>query len=294
VSKLQTAINKITAGTGDGRVSGRRKRPPERPPNIDPGSSGSLNDAPVIKESIVVDRDILAAEGILIAGEESAVLRDEMRRIKWPVLENAFGPQRDIIPRGNVVMVTSALAGEGKTFTTINLAMSIAAERDIDVLLIDADIAKPHVSKVFGLDERPGVIDYLAGDLDSISDVIFGTDIPGLAVLPAGRHDEHASELIASATMSDFVSELNDRFARTIILFDTSPLLETNESQVLLRLAGQVLFVVAASKAPQPAVQEAVDLLGEDAVVNVIFNRVRSLLKQKYRYGGYYGYRSRR
>ena len=246
------------------------------------------------QNTVSIDMDSLIDQGVHVTGEDAQGLRDEMRRIKWPVLDNAFGGQQDMLPNGHLAMVTSATSGEGKTFTSINLAMSIASEREVGVLLVDADIAKPHVSKVFGLSEKPGVIDYLAGEVNDLSDVIVGTSISGLSLLPAGRADAHASELIASSRMEDMMSSLDEMMPGSIILFDTSPLLQTNESQVLSRMVGQVVLVVAANRAPQPAVQEAVSLLDQDLVVNVVFNRVESLFSQKHRYGGYYGYQSRR
>jgi len=246
------------------------------------------------KQKIEIDFDVLAADGVAVSVEHERQLRDEMRQIKWPVLANAFGDQSEMIPRGNVVMVGSSTSGEGKTFTAVNLAMSIAAEKDFDVLLVDADIAKHHVSELFGLTEYAGVIDYLSGDVSDIADVIVGTDVPGLSLLPAGRADEQAPEMIASNRMSNLVADLSARIPNTVVLFDTSPILQTNESQVLSRVVGQVLLVVAANKTPQPAAQEAVSLLGEDQVVNVVFNGMKSLFGQKYRYGGYYGYQARR
>jgi len=292
VSKIQTAIQKMMAS-------------PERRPG-DSTDSASIrsamrsekrhNDSRTLKykQKIEIDFDVLTADGVATSAEHERELRDEIRHIKWPVLANAFGGQREKIPCGNVVMVASAMSGEGKTFAAFNLAMSIAAEKDVDVLLVDADIAKHHASELFGLTEYPGVIDYLSGDVSDIADVIVGTDVPGLSLLPAGAADEHAPELIASNRMSDLVAGLSSRFPSTVVLFDTSPLLQTNESQVLSRIVGQVLLVVAANKTPQEAVKEAVSLLGHDLVVNVVFNGMIGLIGRKYHYGDYYAYQPRR
>lgn len=290
MSKLQTAIQKITQNRdAKGPAAGKASTVAE------PGAPESGEQAPVreYRNSVSVDLSRLSEQGVLLPNESTPTLKDEMRRIKWPILANAFGEQSSVIPKGNLVMVASAVSGDGKTFTTINLALSLAAEKEVDVLLVDADIAKPHISRVFGIEDNSGVIDYLSGDVTELADVVVGTDVPGLSLLPAGRADEHASELLASKRMSTLVSQIVQSYPDTIVLFDTSPILETNESQVLSRLAGQVLLVVAANKTPQPAVQEAVELLGEDLIVNVVFNRVSSLFKQKHRYGGYYGYKSR-
>jgi protein-tyrosine kinase len=292
VSKLQSAIHKIAArrkedGDADGQQDSTHTESRNKRPSVPVGGKAQP------KQIISVDFDNLLEAGVVISEENRGELRDSMRRIKWPVLANAFGEQSETIPRGNVVMVASAASGEGKTFTAVNLALSIAAEKDHDVLLVDADIAKPHVSKAFGIMERSGVIDYLLGEIDGVADIVVGTDIPGLSVLPAGQAHEHASELIASSRMNGLVSELTQRFPNTVILFDSSPLLQTNESQVLSRIVGQVLLVVAANKTPQAAVAEAAKMLGSDRAVNVIFNGLSSSFLHKYRYGGYYGYQAR-
>jgi len=287
VSKLQTALQKLN-NRGDDSASGKARSADAHDQLVTRYRTRETTLRP--KTEIQIDHRMLVAAGVAIEDEYQDELRDEMRRIKWPVLNNAFGEQSVGIPRGNVVMVASATSGEGKTFTTINLAISIAAEKDYDVLLVDADIAKPHASESFGIMEHAGVIDYLLGEVDDVADLIVGTDIPGLKLLAAGKPHEHASELIASARMQGLVNELIDRFPNTVILFDTSPVLQTNESQVLSRIVGQILLVVAANKTSQVAAREAANVLGTDRVLNVVFNGVHSMFRQKYRYGGYYGY----
>lgn len=296
MSKLQTALKKISSGAASRGGAGTRDEAGEASAaksqavarNHRPGPTGKER---IFRQSVAVDYDALAAEGIPFEDEDDvSLLRNEMRRIKWPVLANAFGEQGASLPRGHIVMVTSAVAGEGKTFTSVNLALSIAAEKDFGVLLVDADVAKPHVSNLFGVEQMPGVIDYLAGEISGIEDIVVGTDVPRLSLISAGRSDPHASELIASKRMTSLVNELDALFPDTVILFDTPPILQTNESQVLSKVAGQVLLVVAANQTPQEAVVEAVSLLRSDGAVNVVFNGVRSLFNQKYQYGGYYGY----
>jgi len=293
MSKFKLALKRITA-------TPERLQPTQSDGGLDKDVQSTGNEPAATapehqyNRSIAVDHEVLAAKGVSITSDSEQQLRDELRQIKWPVLANAFGEQSKRIPRGNVVMVTSATSGEGKTFTSINLAMSIAAEKDVDVLLIDADIAKAHASELLGLTGTAGVIEYLSGEVTDIADVIVGCDVPGLSLLPAGRADEHASELIASKRMSDFVTELSERYPKTVLLFDTSPILQTNESQVLSHLVGQVLLVVAANKTPRSAVTDAVSLFGPDAVINIIFNGVTWLIKQKDRYGSYYGYQIKR
>lgn len=257
-------------------------------------NSGEIIAMPGIERSIQIDYEQLANEGVLFPENHYEELRDQMRRIKRPILDNAFGPHNAAHQRGNIVMIASAMSGEGKTFTSINLALSIAAEKDIDVLLVDCDIAKPHASEIFGLDEYAGVIDYLAGDVESIDDVIVKTDLPGLSILSAGRNDDLASELLASKKMADLVREIAENHPNMIVLFDSSPVLQTNESHVLSRHVGQVVLVVAANITPTDAAKEAVSLLGRDQIINLVFNGMTSILGQNHYYGGYYGYQNGR
>ncbi|MDJ0710585.1 MAG: AAA family ATPase [Woeseiaceae bacterium] len=291
MSKLQTALQKLTESHSRESQSAREVASVKSALRSERRKNGVAQLEP--RQSIEIDYEMLASEGVAIHADFERQLRDEMRRIKWPVLANAFGEQSESIERSNVVMVASSTSGEGKTFTAINLAMSIATEKDFDVLLVDADIAKPHASKMFGLAENAGVTDFLADEVSDVRDIIVGTDVPGLCILPAGRADEHASELIASSRMADLVSILSENLPSTVVLFDTSPILQTNESQVLSRLVGQVLLVVAANQTLKPAVQEAVSLLGDVDVVNIVFNGMKHLFGQKHRYGGYYGYHYR-
>ena len=286
MSKLQTAINKLTSESS-GRTQSRKRpvRPEDDITQRHEVRDRNLENNPFVEVSI----DELVENGVTVNGDERRNLRDEMRRLKWPLLTNAFGDKTVAPPRGNIAMVASSVSGEGKTFVAVNLALSVANDKDFDVILIDADVVKPHVSRAFGVENQRGLIDYLAGEADSATDLIVRTDIPGLLLFPAGRRDEHASELLASKRMSDLVDELSRCLPNTVLLFDSSPLLQTNESQVLARLVGQVLMVVAANKTPQPAVKDAVALLDDVQVLNVVFNGNVSMSGQSHRYGGYYG-----
>ena len=151
MSKVQAALQKVAADRERAALKKGDHPTPPVPPPSGPGGRVSGSDGLTSKTRVSVDFDALIDSGVVVADEHKKELRDSMRRIKWPVLANAFGEQSSGIPRGNVVMVASATAGEGKTFTTVNLALSIAAEKDYDVLLVDADIAKPHASEAFGL-----------------------------------------------------------------------------------------------------------------------------------------------
>jgi protein-tyrosine kinase len=207
------------------------------------------------------------------------------------LLAKARGPEA--VPDGRLLMVTSSMPDEGKTFTAINLALGIAMEKDCTVLLVDADVAKAHVTQLLGLAHQPGLTDLLAGKELDPSQALIATNIEGLTVLPAGHLDAGAPELFASRRMSDLISRLAMDDPDRIVLFDSSPLLATNESQLLGRLVGQVLMVVRADHTPQPAVQEAIGMLDASKSISLVLNQVKGDFAAEY-YGGYghYNYES--
>ncbi len=194
------------------------------------------------------------------------------------------------LPDGNLVMVTSALPGDGKTFTSLNLALSIARERDSSVLLIDADIAKGHVSELLNIRDRPGLTDLLENPHADPADFVLPTDVDGLRIMAAGRRGDQVPELLASQRMRSIISELGARNRERVIIFDSSPLLATNESQVLAKLVGQVLMVVRANGTPRPAVEEAVALLDRSKAISLVLNQTRTIFGLGTHYSGYYNY----
>jgi Mrp family chromosome partitioning ATPase len=185
-------------------------------------------------------------------------------------------------------MITSSIAAEGKTYTSFNLAMSIAREKDLEVLLVDADVAKRHLTRALKSDQRSGLTDLVTCAAADPEELVLGTGIQGLSFLPAGRSTTLAPELFSSQRMADIIGILRHGRRQRIVLFDSSPLLETNESQVLARLVDQIVLVVRAEWTPQPAVLEAIGLLGSDRRIRCVLNRARSDHMTEYYYG--YGY----
>ncbi len=215
---------------------------------------------------------------------------EEFRRIKRPLLMNVRGEGASTVPNANMIMVSSALAGEGKTFTSINLAMSIAMEMDRTVLLVDADVAKPDITARLGVEAERGLIDVILDDSLALSDVMLRTDIPRLTLLPSGSRHAHSTELLASERMRQLTLELSTRYPDRIVIFDTPPLLLTSEARVLAGLMGQILMVVEESVTPQHVVKEAVELLKDNEIVGIVMNKgVRGSGGDAY---GYYGYAS--
>ncbi len=210
---------------------------------------------------------------------------EDFRIIKRPLLRNATDAMRAGKPNGNLIVVTSALPGEGKTFCAINLAMSIAMEKDHTVLLVDADVARPSVLRVLGLPAAPGLMDVLQDDTLHLGHVLMRTNIAGFSVVGAGRTNPNATELLASQTMSTLLGELSRRYPERIVIFDSPPLLLTSEANVLAARMGQVVMVVDAESTTQREVQEALRRLGNCPRVELICNRARAFAG-----GDYYGY----
>jgi exopolysaccharide/PEP-CTERM locus tyrosine autokinase len=187
-------------------------------------------------------------------------------------------------------MVASAVPGEGKTFTSVNLAMSLAAERDLSVLLVDADVAKPHISSVLGLGKEPGLLDCIQNESLDVESLIVETDVERLSVLPAGPVTEAATELLASARMADIVRALGRADPNRIVVFDSPPLLLTSESRVLSTIVGQIVLVVTAGETPQQAVLGALSHIGEGKTIGLVLNQSVGDTGAQYQYPGYGSY----
>jgi len=212
---------------------------------------------------------------------------EEFRVIKRCVLQHAFQPRGESGKPGNLVMVTSAVPGEGKTFTSINLAISTALERDYTVLLIDADFSKPNILPSLGLDAKKGLIDVLEDPSLDLSEVLIRTNIDKLTVLPAGGEHALSTELLASQRMRDVVRDIARRYPDRIIIFDSPPLLSTSEPCTLAMHVGQIVFVIQADKTPQSIVREALDLIEPDTRVGLVLNRCQPQFGQP-QFGYYY------
>jgi Mrp family chromosome partitioning ATPase len=186
-----------------------------------------------------------------------------------------------------VIMVASAVPGDGKTFTSINLALSMALERDMSVLLVDSDVAKQHITGIFGLSGKPGLLDALQDDSIDPEALVVPTSIRGLSLLPAGSRAEGTAELLSSNRMRSIADQLCASDARRLLLLDSPPLLITNEGRALLKIAGQVILVVRASNTPRQAVQAAIRLIDARQAGGLVLNDVTSASSE-----GYYGYGS--
>jgi exopolysaccharide/PEP-CTERM locus tyrosine autokinase len=169
---------------------------------------------------------------------------EEFRMIKRPLIKHALAKGGGANRHNNLIMVTSALPGEGKTFCAINLAMSIAMEMDHTVLLVDADVARPSVPRYLGIEANEGLMDVLLNDKLDLSDVMLRTNVDTLRILPSGQSHKNSTELLASLSMSNLLDDIARRYPDRIVIFDSPPLLMTTEAKVLASHMGQVVMVV--------------------------------------------------
>jgi protein-tyrosine kinase len=220
-----------------------------------------------------IDRAALRAGELLPPPEAERRLAQEYRHIKRPLIDDALRRGATALPNGHAILVASALPGDGKSFTSLNLAFSMALEKDISVLLVDADLPRPHLSRVLGVGGEPGLIDALRDEALDVESLILRTDVPGLSILPAGPPSDTATEHLASKRMETLVRRLGERDLNRIVLLDSPPLLLTTESRVLSSVAGQVVLVVSAGSTPQQAVLDAIDLIGEGKKISLILNQ---------------------
>lgn len=246
----------------------------------------SVKNAQSTSQTFDIDIADLESRGFVSLHSTRSQINEEYREIKRKLLSNAFGALSKTITNANIIMVTSARPSEGKTFTAINLALSIAAEKDKRVLLVDADVLKPNTLRTLGLKERAGLIEYLLGDVKEIGDVMFSSNIDKLRIIPAGRSHHLSTELLASKAMSDLITEFSTRYPDRVIIIDTPPIIGINESAVLANFAGQAVMVVEEGRSKLSDIQKAVARLNPNMAIGFVVNKSLNSSEQT----GYYGY----
>jgi exopolysaccharide/PEP-CTERM locus tyrosine autokinase len=269
-----------------------------------PGSGGSaattVNSVPSAEvvsvtgkaRRVAVDVTALRAAGCVAEESQGRLFAGQYREIKRQLIAKALSVKdaNSPAPHPLLIMVTSALPGDGKTFTSINLALSLARERDVSVMLVDADVQKSDVSRLLGIRSDRGLMDALVDDAIDIESCILRTNLPGLTLLPAGTPIEGATELLSSQRMRDITESLVARNPRRIVLLDSPPLLITTESRALMKVAGQIVLVVRSGKTPRRAVQDALRYFDERQAVGLVLNDAQRGITEGYYGYGYYGY----
>ncbi len=279
MSIIEKAVGNIATSTPNMHIgTGRRMN----------GNSMRKNNATPSYQTVELDRVALRSHGV--DWDKGSSTLQEFKKIKRPLLNNLLVKRDDDSESfgTNFIVVTSAIPGEGKTHTSLNLAMSLSYERDYDVLFVDGDTIKRDASLLLGLGDRPGLNDLLIDHTAPIDSHILQTDLNKLKVLPAGTFSDNSCELLSSERMVDILSQLLKADNR-IILFDAPPMLATVEASVLTRLAGQVVVVTEAAKTSQAMVQSVLEQIEGEKPVGMVLNKSKRAHGEE-DYNSYYDY----
>lgn len=270
-------INETSASTFDAEVEVEVKSPRA---NLQSHSASN-------KETIILNGKRLAERGFIYGANSTHHIQEEFRHIKRKLLNNAFGVASKTLNNSNLIMVTSSNPNEGKTYISINLALSIALEQDKTVLLIDADVLRPSLHRELEFESKDGLLEYLLSEVSDLSDIIYSTNIENLKIIPAGKPHHLTNELLASKRMKKLAEELAERYPDRIVIFDCPPILGVTETPVLANLVGQAIIVVEESKTKLDDVKKASSQLNEDIAIGFVMNKTIRPKKDGY---GYYGY----
>jgi Mrp family chromosome partitioning ATPase len=238
-----------------------------------------------------IDRDLLRENGLIVPEGSVTGLLEEFRIVKRQLLVQAAELRRQKAdPRAQRVLVSSPHPNEGKTYCATNLALSIAAEKEGDVLLVDADFAKPSILSALGLPGGPGLMDALMDETADVVDFVLGTDVPGLWVLPAGDATINDSEYLTSARAAKVLDRLTQNAPNRMVIFDSPPALAASPAAELAKYVGQVLVIVRADSTGQGALEDAVSLLSACPNIQLLLNGSQFSPSGR-RFGTYYGYK---
>lgn len=269
----------------------------QQPRSLAIGATGKPDDQAKSKASKrkppqEIDLVALREAGYITPDMPPNLMSEEFRIIKRSLLLNAFSKTEEKVKNGNVLLVTSSNPSEGKTFCTINLALSIATEQDVTVLLVDADFSKPEILNRLGISGGRGLMDVVADSSLDLSDCLVRTNIPNLVLLPAGRQHNLTTELLASERMESIVTEISTRYPDRLVIFDSPPVLASSAASVMALYMGQIVFVVEAEKTTEPQIKESLGMVSACDNINLLLNKTRYNGSNK-KFATYYGYGGR-
>ena len=252
--------------------------------------------APVAKavrfsgEQHPINRQHLRDQGLIVPEGSVTGLLEEFRIIKRQLLLGASQlAQHGMGVAAQRVLICSPHPGEGKSFTAVNLALAIAAEKETEVLLVDADFAKPSVLSMLGLPGGPGLMDALSDPSVDAAKCVIGTDVPGLWVLPAGNATTTDSEFLSSSRTRAVLDRLVEGAPQRFVIFDSPPALAASPAAELAKYVGQAVLVARADKTGQGSLEDAVSLLSACPNIQLLLNAVHFSPSGR-RFGSYYGY----
>ena len=236
-----------------------------------------------------IDAVALERGGMVDWSRTRSRISEEFRLVQRQILRAAFGPGAE--PGfSNLLMVTSARPGEGKSFTSVNLAGSIARQGDHHVLLVDADSKRDSFCYALGLAEMRGLLDLVANPKLDPSPLIVKTPIDRLSILPVGRERERSAELFSTKEMTRLIQSLGRRYADRLLVLDAPPCLSTSDPAVLAPVVGQILFVVEADRTQRDEVEASLDLIQACPNITLVLNKQQ--ISSRYTFGAYSSYYS--
>ncbi|MBB4858519.1 Mrp family chromosome partitioning ATPase [Novosphingobium chloroacetimidivorans] len=275
---------------------------PGVPTSLDTNGTGEIASKTAVAETQVapaifsterhaIDREHLRENGLIVPEGSVTGLLEEFRIVKRQLMVQASELRRQTAgSKAQRVLISSPHPGEGKTYCATNLALSIAAEKDSDVLLVDADFAKPSILSALGLPGGPGLMDALMDDKADVAQFVLGTDIPGLWVLPAGNTTTNDSEYLSSARTEKVLERLTQGAPGRMVIFDSPPALAASPAAELAKYVGQAVVIVRADCTGQGALEDAVSLLSSCPNIQLLLNAVQFSPSGR-SFGSYYGYR---
>ncbi len=241
-------------------------------------------------ERLPVNRQHLREQGLIVPEGSVTALLEEFRIVKRTLmLQAAELTQQGMGPAAQRVLICSPHPGEGKSYTAVNLALSIASEKESEVLLVDADFAKPSVLSMLGMPGGRGLMDALSDPSIDVADCVLGTDVPGLWVLPAGNATNSDSEFLTSSRAKTVIDRLNEGAPNRFVIFDSPPALAASPAAELAKFVGQAVVVARADRTGQGALEDAVSLLSACPNIQLLLNAVQFSPSGR-RFGSYYGY----
>jgi receptor protein-tyrosine kinase len=241
--------------------------------------------------TVTISPTNLVAQGITLPGTAYSKTVEEFRAIKRQILAATQRARQNGAGNANVLLVTSARPGDGKTFTSINIALAMAFERDARVLLMDCDAYRQSSSLYLGITSEQGWVDVLKDPSMRIQSQILQTNIPGLSVLPAGKKSEEIPELMSSQRMKSVLDALVRDDPGRYIVIDALPCLASSEASILAGITGQVVFVVAAHQTSREEIEASLRTLSASPSVSLVLNKVEPILTEQFDgYGYSYGY----
>lgn len=263
ISKVRQAIGFVSRGMNGGKKELKVTAPFFPGQNKD--KPGWIS--PTYSQSRAVQLDFeLIAENRCIAYADNLPESETYRILRTQLLQRTRGSGQ------NTIMVTSALPGEGKTLTAVNLAFTLAREFEHTVLLVDCDLRKQSIHKYLGYESEKGLADYLTAG-SPVSALFTWPGIEKMTLISGGRPFQESAEILASPRMKELMTDMKGRYPERYIIVDAPPILARADVLSLLPLMDQVVVVVQAGKTSMDDLGKALGCLPREKILGLVLNR---------------------